>query len=50
MMQNLESNISPKTVQRAAKALGTIEHACARFREETDIVQSKNYHTVPSNK
>jgi len=25
IMRNLESNISPKTVQRAAKALGTID-------------------------
>ena len=50
MMRNLGSNITPNAVQRGSKTLGTIEEACLRFREETDLVHSKNYHTVPSNK
>jgi len=47
LTSNITSNITPKTVQH--KTLGTIEQACARFREETDVAQLKCYHTVPSN-
>jgi len=35
MIRNLGSNVTPKTVQRAAKAFGIVNQICSKFKEET---------------
>ena len=48
MMRNLGSNITPESVQRISKALGTIETVCSNFEQVTNISASKDYHSMPS--
>ena len=48
MMRNLGSNITPKTVHRAAKAFGIVNQVCTQFKQDTDIKSNKPYHSVPS--
>jgi len=48
MLRGLGSNISPKSVQRAAKMLGPIETVCTNFENVSNIVPPKDYHSMPS--
>ena len=48
MMRNLGSNITPESVQRVSKVLGTIETVCSNFEQVTNISASKDYHSMPS--
>jgi len=48
MIRNLGSNITPKTVQKAAKAFGMVNQICSRFKEETEVRVNKPFHSCPS--
>jgi len=48
MIKNLGSNVTPKTVQRAAKAFGIVNQVCSKFKEETGVKVNKPFHSCPS--
>ena len=48
MIRNLGSNVTSKTVQRAAKAFSMVNQICSRFKEETEGRVNKPFHFCPS--
>ena len=48
MMRNLGSNVSPHTIQCAAKALAVTDVIRMQFLKTTDMSDNKQHHTIPS--
>ena len=47
-IRSIGSNVHPMAIQRAAKSLGPISTVMDQFEQETDLVENKDYHTIPS--
>jgi len=45
MIRNLGSNITPKYIHRAAKALNQV---CSQFKRDSDVTNNKPYYSMPS--
>ena len=37
MIRNLSSNITPKTIDKAVKAIGIVDQVCTQFKKDCDI-------------
>jgi len=48
MMRNLGPNITPQTIERAAKAFGIVNQVCTQFKRDSEITSNKPYHSMPS--
>ena len=47
IMQNLGPNITPQTIERAAKAFGIVNQVCTQFKKDSEITSNKPYHSMP---
>ena len=48
MIESLQSNVHPKSIQRVAKALGIVHLLCKIFQSEVSATINKGYVTYPS--
>ncbi len=48
VMRNLGANICPKSVQKAGKSLGAVQHVCHVFEEQTSSSVSSGAHPYPA--